>query len=51
MRRLAPALAPVLAFTASLATLPALAQDAEMSADDRLALHAEIRAYLLEQRR
>ena len=44
MRRLAPALA----FAASLATLPALAQDAEMSADDRLALHAEIRAYLLE---
>lgn len=44
MRRLAP----VLAFAAGLATLPALAQDAEMSAEDKLALHAEIRAYLLE---
>ena len=44
MRRLAPAL--ILA--ASLATLPALAQDAEMTAEEKLALHAEIRAYLLE---
>jgi protein-disulfide isomerase len=44
MRRLAPAL--ILA--ASLATQPTLAQDAEMTAEEKLALHAEIRAYLLE---
>jgi protein-disulfide isomerase len=44
MRRLAPALA----LAASLATLPALAQDAEMTAEEKLVLHAEIRAYLLE---
>jgi protein-disulfide isomerase len=46
MRRLVPTLA--LALAAGLVAFPGLAQDAEMSADERLALHAEIRAYLLE---